>query len=146
MLLIPSGQHRKGVFMGTLSIVFIKPKQVDATKWESVARQLLDYAIDISPVDTGFFASSWTLYLSNDSLKLFNKAEYASYLDRGHSRQAPLGLTRPTTIKIKELLNLSRISHTTPPSLDMANAAKEAEKRRLLKQKKRIFSFTTHFT
>ena len=129
--------------MGTLSIVFIKPKTVTKKQWESVGKSLLDYAIDISPVDTGLFASSWTLYLSDDSLKFYNGTTYASYLDRGHSRQAPTGLTRPLTIKIKELLNLSRISHSTPESLNMANAAKEAEKRRQLKRKKRIFSYTT---
>ena len=131
--------------MGTLTIEFKKPKTVGSREWESVGRRLLEYAIDISPIDTGRFASSWTLFIYPDSMKLYDSAEYGSFLDRGHSRQAPQGLTRPLTQKIKELLGITRISHTPNKALDMIKAAREAEARRQLKRKKRIFSFNTTF-
>ena len=74
-------------------------------EFADVCDQLLDYIVEISPVDTGYFASQWEMSVDYPEATFSNDAEYASYLDEGWSKQAPNGITKPAVIFLKELVN-----------------------------------------
>ena len=128
--------------MGQLYITVNRPKSVPLDTWYEVAKKCLDYVIDISPVDTGRFSESWTLSTTDEGFVLHDDCEYSSYLDRGWSKQAPQGLTRPLLEYLKSLLGMSRVKHKDPETLYPQRDRNRWHNKPKV-SKKRLFSFTT---
>lgn len=57
---------------------------------------------DGTPVDTGYARSRWTKRSGTSKVTVSNDASYIEPLDKGHSKQAPDGITKPAINKIIE--------------------------------------------
>lgn len=66
----------------------------------------LELLIELTPVDTGFCSQQWhaAINASYTVATFTNTADYAEYLDRGWSKQAPSGMTGPADAQIDELV------------------------------------------
>lgn len=53
-----------------------------------------------TPVDTGYAKSRWNKTSSTKSVEIKNDAPYIEPLDKGSSKQAPNGITKPAINKI----------------------------------------------
>tara|TARA_R100000734_G_scaffold18169_1_gene14859 strand:+ start:2261 stop:2566 length:306 start_codon:yes stop_codon:yes gene_type:complete len=53
-------------------------------------------ARSLTPVDTGYAKSQWKKKRKSNGFEVYNNVDYVPFLDRGHSKQAPKGITKPT--------------------------------------------------
>lgn len=86
-------------------LINITTRRLSEEDFYEVMDELLSYVIQISPVDTGFFASQWELDVQYPDATLYNDTAYGEYLDEGWSKQAPDGLTKPVIKYLRELVN-----------------------------------------
>lgn len=82
---------------------------------EDLARDALPILVNLTPIDTGLARRSWKL-VKKDSLgyigyKLYNNQAYIGKLDRGWSRQAPEGMTKPFNEKMAKISTLKYTKH-----------------------------------
>lgn len=78
-------------------------------EFEEFCDLFMDLLVELTPVDTGACAASWSYKIMGMAYAVFiNDAEYAEYLDRGHSKQAPNGMTGPADDQIDEIADQVR--------------------------------------
>lgn len=90
--------------MSTIQVKLDRPYWVfDDNWWEEGCSQFLELLIDTTPYRTGVLQDSWYLNLSETTALFYNTAEYASYIDKGRSKQAPQGMIDPC---LRQLSNI----------------------------------------
>lgn len=72
--------------------------------WDDLCAEVLSRLEELTPVDTGFCQSNWTESHTDTSATFENDTEYASYLDRGWSSQAPDGMIQPLLDELPDML------------------------------------------
>jgi len=90
----------------------------DAKKLGKQVQKILDdvknkthqTARSLTPVDTGFARSQWDKKSTSKGFEVKNEVDYIQYLDRGHSKQAPKGITKPTVRKMTGYIKSRRLS------------------------------------
>jgi hypothetical protein len=82
-------------------------KSVDAL-FNKVKDQTLLAARQNTPKDTGFARSQWKQSKTANRFEVSNKTPYIGALERGHSKQAKRGITKPTIKKVKGYINNTR--------------------------------------
>jgi hypothetical protein len=55
--------------------------------------------IEVTPIDTGFARSSWSIQHFKDKSEIVNDAPYINYLNEGTSTQAPARFIETTALK-----------------------------------------------
>lgn len=74
----------------------IKAIQKDKDRlMDTMQDELLDNLRRFTPIDQGFARRSWFVEKLYRYRRLVNRAPYIESLERGHSRQAPRGITKP---------------------------------------------------
>ena len=62
-----------------------------------IANDAHSSVVRLSPVDTGFFRTSWEYYpMEYPEINIRNNTEYGPALENGHSKQAPHGMVQAT--------------------------------------------------
>ena len=61
-----------------------------------IKQKTFDTARSLTPVDTGYAKSQWKKRNISKGFEVKNKVDYIPFLDEGHSKQAPKGITKPT--------------------------------------------------
>jgi hypothetical protein len=61
-----------------------------------------------TPKDTGFARSQWKQSKTANRFEVSNKTPYIGKLERGHSKQAKRGITKPTVRKVAGYMNNTR--------------------------------------
>lgn len=83
----------------------INTSQLSEEEFTDVCEQLFDFIVELSPVDTGYFASQWDMDISYPRCTYINATPYASFLDEGWSQQAPDGITGPALDYLQDLIS-----------------------------------------
>ena len=65
-----------------------------------VGRETLKTAKSITPVRSGRARDNWTKQTTRDGFEVENSVPYIGHLDKGSSRQAPRGISKPTVRKV----------------------------------------------
>lgn len=65
--------------------------ELDDDEFYDVCQEIYDRIVDGTPVDTGTCAAGWDINFSGNDCTIRNDVEYTSYLEEGHSSQAPAG-------------------------------------------------------
>jgi hypothetical protein len=89
----------------------------DANKMGKQVQKMLDQiknetyktARSLTPVDTGFAKSQWDKKSTSQGFEVKNETDYIQFLDKGHSRQAPRGITKPTVRKMTGYIKSRRL-------------------------------------
>jgi len=68
---------------------------------DEISYDLYDQLISHTPRGTGRAADGWQLNKSRRVNSITNKVPYISELDKGHSDQAPYGMTKPSIDRIR---------------------------------------------
>lgn len=71
---------------------------------EGVAMEVFRRIYDRTPVDTGYAQSRWTVDVNADGFTVSNDAPYISFLEDGHSQQAPHGMVAVTINEIDTIV------------------------------------------
>lgn len=79
--------------------------KADEESFQLICEEFLSLLESLTPVDTGFCSESWSMDVSREFATFINDCDYAEYLDYGHSKQAPNGMTEPA---LKRLPNIAR--------------------------------------
>ena len=82
----------------------VRTSGLDEEEFADVCDQVYDFIIELSPVDTGFFASQWEMDFNYPTCAFTNETPYASFLDAGSSQQAPDGITGPARDYLYDLM------------------------------------------
>lgn len=72
--------------------------------------QTFNTARSLTPVRSGYAKSQWQKRDTSNGFQVSNKVDYVPHLDRGSSRQAPKGITKPTVRKVAGTIKNRRIS------------------------------------
>lgn len=91
--------------MGTIRLAIRRPDDIPDDVFINAMEDFYDLLVELTPVDTGFAASSWEVQLDADLAVFFNNAEYASFLDEGWSKQAPEGMTEPALAELPNIFD-----------------------------------------
>ena len=79
--------------------------------FDSVRDQTIKTARANTPIRSGFARSQWTKQDKSNGFEVKNKTPYIGMLDRGRSKQAKQGLSKPTARKVAGYIkNTRRIS------------------------------------
>lgn len=70
-----------------------------------VAKEVFVRIYNRTPVDTGYAQSRWMLDINTEDFLVSNDCEYISYLENGHSKQAPYGMVAVTLNEIDNIVN-----------------------------------------
>ena len=86
--------------------VFVKGK-VDLKKamkkvLNEVTNDLFQEVRQLTPVDTGRAQSGWNIVRGGDTNIISNAVPYIEPLDKGHSDQAPEGMTKPAIQRVQQ--------------------------------------------
>jgi len=65
-----------------------------------VGRETLKTAKNITPVRSGRARDNWTKQTTRTGFEVENSVPYIGHLDKGSSRQAPRGISKPTVRKV----------------------------------------------
>lgn len=91
--------------MGTVRLAIRRPDDIPDSVFLNAMDDFLQVLIELTPVDTGFAASSWEMAGDENLMVFYNNAEYSSYLDDGWSQQAPDGMTDPALEQLPNILD-----------------------------------------
>lgn len=91
--------------MGTIRLAIRRPDDIPEDVFIKSMEDFYDLLVELTPVDTGFAASSWEVQLDVDLAVFFNNAEYSSYLDEGWSQQAPDGITDVALVELPDIFD-----------------------------------------
>lgn len=82
----------------------VRTSSLGEDEFAEVCDQLMDFIVESSPVDTGYFASQWDMSFDYPTCTYTNDTPYASFLDEGSSQQAPDGITGPARDYLYDLM------------------------------------------
>lgn len=78
-----------------------KLKRLEQKQSRLLANDIFRSVKDLTPVDTGRAKRNWRLLKRRFGYIINNAVPYIVFLDRGHSKQAPRGMTKPTFERLK---------------------------------------------
>ena len=87
---------RLGITVGSTVAIKLALERARDKEALSLANDLLSGVRSLTPVKTGAAKRAWTKRKQGDNYIISNPKTYSGRLDRGSSRQAPEGMTRPT--------------------------------------------------
>ena len=76
---------------------------------DQVKNKTYNTARSETPVRSGYAKSQWRKKDTSDGFSVSNSVDYIQYLDKGSSRQAPRGITKPTVRKITGFIRTRRL-------------------------------------
>jgi hypothetical protein len=80
--------------MSSISVTISNNMGLDPEEFQSLCERIYESIVDNTPVDTGYCQSQWEISFSGDSCDISNGCDYVSYLEDGHSKQAPHGMVQ----------------------------------------------------
>ena len=80
--------------MASISVTISNNMGLDPEEFQSLCERIFNDIVDHTPVDTGYCQSQWDISISGDSCEISNSCDYVSYLEDGHSKQAPHGMVQ----------------------------------------------------
>ena len=81
--------------MGTISVTISNNMGLEQDEFQSLCEKIFDSIVEHTPVDTGYAQSQWEIdFPSEDECEISNGCDYISYLEDGHSSQAPHGMVQ----------------------------------------------------
>lgn len=87
-----------------------KDKRITTGEWGVICYEVFKRIKERTPVRTGRCKSNWDMTDHSEgrgtSYRIFNPTPYVSFLENGHSRQAPEGMVRPTLQELPEIIAL----------------------------------------
>ena len=72
---------------------------------EAVANEVFVRIYNRTPVDTGYAQSRWQMSIGKEDFVITNDAPYISYLEDGHSKQAPIGMVAVTLNEVPTIID-----------------------------------------
>ena len=93
---------------GTLNIRSLERKVDSLIK--DVAEQTFKTAKALTPVRSGRARDNWTKQDTRDGFEVENSVPYIGLLDKGSSKQAPRGISKPTVRKMTGYIRTRRLS------------------------------------
>jgi hypothetical protein len=81
----------------------LKPqlKRLEEKQARLLANDIFRGVKDLTPVDTGKAKRGWRLLRRRFGFIINNGVKYVPYLERGHSKQAPRGMVKPTLERLR---------------------------------------------
>ena len=76
---------------------------------DQVKNKTYNTARSETPVRSGYAKSQWRKKDTSDGFSVSNAVDYIQFLDKGSSRQAPRGITKPTVRKITGFIRTRRL-------------------------------------
>ena len=81
--------------MASISVTISNNMGLDPDEFQSLCERIFNDIVDHTPVDTGYCQSQWQLdFPSEEECEISNDCDYVSYLEDGHSKQAPHGMVQ----------------------------------------------------
>jgi hypothetical protein len=81
--------------MATIEVTIKNDMGLDPGDFESLCDEIFNEIVDNTPVDTGYAQSQWNIDFPNeDTCVISNDCDYISFLEDGHSSQAPNGMVQ----------------------------------------------------
>tara|TARA_Y100001937_G_scaffold58483_1_gene80230 strand:- start:5627 stop:5932 length:306 start_codon:yes stop_codon:yes gene_type:complete len=77
---------------------------------KDVQKRTFQTARDLTPVRTGNARRNWTQDTTSTGFDVTNSVPYIVHLDKGSSRQAPRGISKPTARKMAGYIRTRRLS------------------------------------
>ena len=71
---------------------------------KDVGNQTIKIAKEQTPIRSGRARKNWTKQDTRQGFEVENTVPYIGFLDKGSSRQAPRGITKPTVRKVQVIL------------------------------------------
>lgn len=79
--------------MPSIEVTISNDLGLEPDEFQSLCDDIYNEIIDNTPVDTGYAQSRWEINFINDNTcEISNDCDYISYLEDGHSKQAPNGM------------------------------------------------------
>jgi len=79
--------------MPSIEVTITNDMGLDPDEFQSLCDDIYNEIIDNTPVDTGFAQSRWEIdFINDNTCEISNDCDYISYLEDGHSKQAPNGM------------------------------------------------------
>ena len=80
------------------------PEVLDPDTFQSTCEDIFNEIYGRTPVDTGYCQSQWEIqFVGSNDCEIWNDCSYASYLEDGHSKQAPHGMVQIVLDKFSEI-------------------------------------------
>ncbi len=76
---------------------------------DEIKKKTINTARELTPVRSGYAKSQWVQKDTRDGFSVSNSVDYIQHLDRGTSRQAPRGITKPTVRKMTGYIKSRRL-------------------------------------
>ena len=81
--------------MATIEVRIHNDLGLDQDEFEALCEEIFNEIVDNTPVDTGYAQSQWEIDFPKDGVcDITNSCDYISYLEDGHSKQAPNGMVQ----------------------------------------------------
>ena len=79
--------------MPSIEVTIRNDMGLEPDEFQSLCEDIFNEIVDTTPVDTGYAQSRWEINFPNDNTcEISNDCDYISYLEDGHSKQAPNGM------------------------------------------------------
>lgn len=81
--------------MASIEVTIKNDMGLDPGDFQSLCEEIFNEIVDNTPVDTGNCQSQWEIdFPDENTCEITNPCDYASYLEDGHSDQAPNGMVQ----------------------------------------------------
>lgn len=81
--------------MSSISVTVHNNLDLSPEEFQNLCERIFNDIVDNTPVDTGYCQSQWEInFPSDDECEISNGCDYVSYLEDGHSSQAPHGMVQ----------------------------------------------------
>jgi hypothetical protein len=81
--------------MSSISVSIHNNMGLEPDEFQSLCERIYESIVENTPVDTGYCQSQWDIsFMSDDECEISNGCDYVSYLEDGHSKQAPHGMVQ----------------------------------------------------
>ena len=81
--------------MASLSVTIRNNLDISPEDFQALCERIFNDIVDHTPVDTGYARDHWEIdFPSDDECEISNSCDYISYLEDGHSSQAPDGMVQ----------------------------------------------------
>lgn len=88
----------KAKLTGNLDLSDLK-KEIDSFV-RDLSNQTIRIAKQTTPIDTGRARKGWRKSVNRQGFEVENSVPYIGFLEKGHSKQAPKGILKPTVRKV----------------------------------------------
>lgn len=90
--------------MSSLSVTLTNDIGLSEDQFAAICERVFDEIVARTPVDTGRCADAWTITMDGNTCYIDNPTPYVSFLEDGHSQQAPNGMVAITLADVPELM------------------------------------------